>query len=200
MAYVSTEERRKQLVAAATRVIREHGVTNATTRRIADEAGAPLASLHYCFRGKDELYEMVMETLGVEGRTRLEESVSPGMGVSAAAAAILRETAAWALHTFEDRLTDYEVSIWAIRSGEFAHIPKKTYRTWIKHLGGLCRQARRDDEPEYDYDALGRMLLTLIDGFIIQHQMLQTRQSSKQADKLVATIQAAIDSGVFNVS
>ncbi|BCI55920.1 hypothetical protein NIIDNTM18_51980 [Mycolicibacterium litorale] len=187
-------------MAAATRVIREHGVSKATTRRIADEAGAPLASLHYCFRGKDELYEMVMETLGVEGRSRLAESVTAGMGVSAAAGAILRETAAWALQTFEDRLTDYEVAIWAIRSTEFAQIPKKTYRTWIKHLGGLCRDARRDDEPEYDYDALGRMLLVLIDGFIIQHQMLQTRHTSKQAEVSIATIQAAITSGVFSRS
>ncbi|MCV7060819.1 TetR family transcriptional regulator [Mycolicibacterium vaccae] len=195
---MATEERRKQLVAAATRVIREHGLSKATTRRIADEAGAPLASLHYCFRGKDELYEMVMDTLGVEGRDRLSEAVSAGMGVSEAAGAILRETAAWALATFEDRLTDYEVSIWAVRSGEFAHIPKKTYRTWIKHLGSLCREARRDDEPDYDYDSLGRMLLCLIDGFIIQHQMLQTRQSSKQTEMSIATIQAAIAGGVFD--
>jgi AcrR family transcriptional regulator len=198
VAYVSTEERRKQLVAAATRVIREHGVSKATTRRIADEAGAPLSSVHYCFRGKDELYEMVMETLGVQGRDRLEKVVSPGMGVGAATAAIIRETASWALNTYEDRLTDYEVLIWAIRSGEFAHIPKQTYRTWIKHLGGLCREAKSADEPEYDYDSLGRMLLTLIDGLIIQHQLMQTKQMSKQADKAAATIEAAVEAGVFN--
>jgi hypothetical protein len=156
--------------------------------------------VHYCFRGKDELYEMVMETLGVQGRDRLAEAVSPGMGVGAAAEAIIRETAAWSLSTFDDRLTDYEVSIWAIRSSEFAQIPKKTYRTWIKHLGGLCREARRPDEPEYDYDALGRMLLTLIDGFIIQHQMLQSRQMAKQTQKAAATIRAAIAAGVFDAS
>jgi AcrR family transcriptional regulator len=185
-------------VAAAARVIREHGLSNATTRRIAEEAGAPLASLHYCFRGKDELYEMVMETLGVQGRDRLSDSVSAGMGVSAAAGSILREAAAWSLQTFEDRLTDYEVSIWAIRSSEFAHIPKKTYRIWIKHLGGLCRKAKRDDEPDRDYDALGRMMLALIDGFIIQHQMLQTRQVSKQTEHSIGMIQAAIAAGVFD--
>lgn len=52
----------------------------------------------------------------MQGRDRLANSVSAGMGVSAAAGAILRETAAWALQTFADRLTDYEVSIWAIRA------------------------------------------------------------------------------------
>jgi len=195
---MTTEDRRKQLVAAAARVIRKHGLAKATTRRIADEAGAPLASLHYCFRGKDELYEMVMEDLGAQGRALLTDSVAVGMGVSAAAEAILRASAAWTLKTFEDRLTDYEVLIWAIRSGEYAQIPKNTYGVWIKHLGGLCREARSGDEPIYDYESLGQMLLALIDGFIIQHQLLQSRKTSKQTELSIATIQAAIAAGVFD--
>ncbi|MBO2006846.1 TetR family transcriptional regulator [Serratia marcescens] len=37
-------------------MITEHGVANATTRRIAEAAGSPLASLHYVFHTKDELF------------------------------------------------------------------------------------------------------------------------------------------------
>jgi len=60
--------RRQQLVGAATRVIREYGLSKATTPRIANEAGVPLAGVYYHFpRGKDELYETVMETLASTG-------------------------------------------------------------------------------------------------------------------------------------
>jgi hypothetical protein len=44
MSRVATNERREHFIKAASRVLREHGVARATTRRIAKEAGAPLAA------------------------------------------------------------------------------------------------------------------------------------------------------------
>ncbi|WP_366887893.1 TetR family transcriptional regulator, partial [Streptomyces sp. NPDC005476] len=55
MQRVRAEVRRQDLVAATVAVIAEHGVKGATTRRIAEAAGCPLASLHYVFHSKDEL-------------------------------------------------------------------------------------------------------------------------------------------------
>jgi AcrR family transcriptional regulator len=55
MARVTAAERRQQLIDAAFRVMARDGVAAATTRAIAAEAGAPLASFHYCFRSKEEL-------------------------------------------------------------------------------------------------------------------------------------------------
>jgi TetR/AcrR family transcriptional regulator, regulator of biofilm formation and stress response len=55
MARVSAEERRRQLVAAAFRVIGRDGFAGVTTRRVCAEAGAPLAAFHYCFASKQEL-------------------------------------------------------------------------------------------------------------------------------------------------
>ena len=49
MARVSADERRRQLVAAAFRVIGRDGFAGVTTRRVCAEAGAPLAAFHYCF-------------------------------------------------------------------------------------------------------------------------------------------------------
>ena len=56
-------EVRRHLVAATVAVIAEHGVKGATTRRIAEAAGCPLASLHYVFHSKDELLFAVYESL-----------------------------------------------------------------------------------------------------------------------------------------
>ena len=64
MARVSAEERRRQLVAAAFRVIGRDGFAAATTRRVCAEAGAPLAAFHYCFASKQELLaELTTQTM-----------------------------------------------------------------------------------------------------------------------------------------
>lgn len=55
MTRIPARERRRQLVAAAFRVIGEEGFAAATTRRVCAEAGAPLAAFHYCFASKQEL-------------------------------------------------------------------------------------------------------------------------------------------------
>lgn len=63
MARIPAAERRADLVAAAVRVIAAHGVDGATTRRIAEAANAPLATLHYCFATKEALFAAVFEYL-----------------------------------------------------------------------------------------------------------------------------------------
>jgi AcrR family transcriptional regulator len=64
MARVSAEERRRQLVAAAFRVIGRDGFAGVTTRRVCAEAGAPLAAFHYCFASKQELLaELTTQTM-----------------------------------------------------------------------------------------------------------------------------------------
>lgn len=55
MTHVPAADRRQQLIEAAIRVISSQGLAGATTRRIAEEAGASLATLHYCFESKVDL-------------------------------------------------------------------------------------------------------------------------------------------------
>lgn len=52
---MSVERRRALLVQAAFRVIADHGVEAATTRRISAAAEMSLASFHYAFESRDEL-------------------------------------------------------------------------------------------------------------------------------------------------
>ncbi|MGD1892328.1 MAG: TetR/AcrR family transcriptional regulator [Cyclobacteriaceae bacterium] len=54
---VSTEERIKQ---AATKVFVQKGYAATKTRDIAEEAGINIASLHYYYRSKDKLFELVI--------------------------------------------------------------------------------------------------------------------------------------------
>ncbi|WP_420212859.1 TetR/AcrR family transcriptional regulator [Burkholderia aenigmatica] len=63
MTRVRAALRRQDFVDAAVEVIAAHGVAGATTRRIAEAAGCPLASLHYVFHTKDDLFDAVYESL-----------------------------------------------------------------------------------------------------------------------------------------
>lgn len=59
---MSVDERRRVLIDSAFRVIADHGVEGATTRRICRHAGMPLASFHYAFESRAALLCAVMET------------------------------------------------------------------------------------------------------------------------------------------
>ncbi|MGV9824047.1 TetR/AcrR family transcriptional regulator [Gordonia sp. NPDC003429] len=59
---MSVDERRAALIESAYRVIADHGVEGATTRRICAHAGMPLASFHYAFESRTALLSAVMET------------------------------------------------------------------------------------------------------------------------------------------
>jgi len=197
MAYISNAERREQFIQAATRVIREHGIGAATTRRIAEAAEAPLGSLHYCFRGKDELYESVMRTLGWEGMARIRSVVTSDMGVANAVAAMLRALASWTLESYDNHLIEYEVFIWAIRSKKFSHIPADAYGDWITLISGLLNTARREDEPEYDFEAITRMMMAFVDGYSLQDQYLSEELICEHFESAIKVIVRGIDAGDF---
>ena len=82
MAYLPAEERRQRIVEAAIEVIAAEGLAGATTRRIAERADAPLGALHYCFRNKDELMQVVAEHGATALRTSFDD-VDPSAGLEA---------------------------------------------------------------------------------------------------------------------
>ncbi|WP_179210995.1 TetR/AcrR family transcriptional regulator [Cellulomonas iranensis] len=54
------DRRRRQLVAAAVRVVARDGVAGASTRAVTAEAGIPLGSLHYAFGSREALLDAVL--------------------------------------------------------------------------------------------------------------------------------------------
>ncbi|CAG7844856.1 HTH-type transcriptional regulator RcdA [Pseudoclavibacter triregionum] len=66
MARIPVAERRDALIAATIRVMEREGIGETTTRKIAAEAGMPLASLHYAFSSRGELIAAATRTLAEE--------------------------------------------------------------------------------------------------------------------------------------
>src|SRR5690349_12862509 len=115
MARVKAADRRNDLVSAAIRVIAAHGVDGATTRRIADEANAPLATLHYCFHSKEALFAAVFDHLSEQYRAVLTETDVAGADLPATARAILRAVMNWYLESTEFASATIELISWAQR-------------------------------------------------------------------------------------
>lgn len=136
MAYLSADERRQRIVEAAIQVIAEEGLARATTRRIADRAEAPLGALHYCFRNKDELMQVVAEHGASELRERFDD-VDPGEGLEATIRNSIGAMWSWVRANLGLQLALMELGLWRIRRGGD---PKEVYAMWNSFGGDLLRE------------------------------------------------------------
>lgn len=187
------------LIEAAAKVIREEGVSAATTRRIASEAGVPLGSVHYHFENKQQLFEAVSDSFGATGKEFVAKHVHPKMGVAAAAGAIARAFSAWAAQAPADQLTEFELGIWALRTKTQFKLPQQTYEEWVNHYRGLLQLGHRSDEPPRDIDAIARSLVALVDGFIIQDHFLREAQLPFSAERMIVSFVKGIEDNVFDL-
>ncbi|GED96940.1 TetR/AcrR family transcriptional regulator [Gordonia crocea] len=75
MARMTVEQRRDALVTAAHRVIADHGVEGATTRRVCAQAQMPLASFHYAFESRTALLAAVIDQAVPRDLTSLADEI-----------------------------------------------------------------------------------------------------------------------------
>lgn len=121
-----------ELVEAAIRVIGRDGVSAATTRKIADEAGVPLGTVHYWFDDKNDLLEDVV----AEVVTRLEKAVDQtGRPDGGASRADLRAALddAWHVVVEDDpgaQLGLYELTALALRTPSMRGLARRQYESY----------------------------------------------------------------------
>jgi AcrR family transcriptional regulator len=115
VAYLSYEERRSSLIDAAVEVIVSEGLAKTTTRRVAEQAGAAIGTLHYCFRNKEELMEAVVER-GTSTFGSAFEDIEPAEGVEATIRASVAAYWAWARDNPGLNMALQELLVWMIRN------------------------------------------------------------------------------------
>lgn len=160
MARLDAESRRKQLVDATVKVIAEHGVAGATTRRIVSEAGCPLASLHYAFHTKDDLFHAVYENLW-------EQTFELNQGVTTTAeqaSTALREIIEWLIAHPDLARAQAELFYWSLRNNP--DLTKRSHHTTMIHFRDLVRQVLRDPASDMKVDELAKLFLCITDGLL----------------------------------
>lgn len=121
----------EELVRAALRVIARDGVAGATTRKIADEAGVPLGTVHYWFADKNELLEEVVR----EVVRRLETAVTATGMPHGGTLDDVRDglNAAWSEVVQDDpgaQLALYELTALAVRTSEMRRLARLQYSAY----------------------------------------------------------------------
>ncbi|MGI5128643.1 TetR/AcrR family transcriptional regulator [Pseudonocardia sp. CA-107938] len=169
MAHVPVEERRTQLVQAAVRVISRDGVAAASTRRIAEEAGASQASLHYSFRSKEELFAAVTEYAVDATRVALEaRQVVPGSGLRHAVAQLLALFRESALTERDLTVAQYELQMWALHAPAHQDLAAHCYARFTEVLSAVLDAAATPAEQGIDTARLARLLMVVADGTALQ--------------------------------
>lgn len=164
MARVGAELRRQDFVKATVKVIAEHGVANATTRRIAAAAGCPLASLHYVFRTKDELLYAVYESLFSLPQQSLDQ-VPAGTTASETAAGMLRQVVNWFSTNPDLARAQSELFIWAMRNRP--EMASKIYSVSTEATEHALERAVGEQLDATTLKAISRLIIQLFDGLLI---------------------------------
>jgi len=165
MARLPAGQRREDFITAAVQIIAERGVHGATTRRIAERAQAPLASLHYCFHTKEELFLAIYDDMAAS-QMRDGFHVREGAGLGRAAAGLLRQIAAWFAKDDIYAQAQLELFFWVLRQD--SDLGKKVYQVHLDRLEGLLRQGLRPDDDVKLVEVLARALASVADGLVPQ--------------------------------
>ncbi|MGW0813031.1 TetR/AcrR family transcriptional regulator [Streptomyces viridiviolaceus] len=162
---MSADTRREQLIEAAVQVIAREGADRATTRKIAEEAKAPLASLHYCFQNKENLLLAVFTQLSgempVEADPLEDESVSPGQAMEQRLARAMQ----WTVENPLRVRAMIEVTLWAERYDP--ELSVTFYEGFFKSSEAALRKAGTTLSDE-ELHSLVRVGMSIVDGLSLQ--------------------------------
>lgn len=185
MARIPAAERSAELVAAAVHVIAAHGVDGATTRRIAEEANAPLATLHYCFSSKEVLFSAVFDYVAAQYREVLVRSDVHG-DLETTARGLMRGVLEWYLENREFCAAIVELISWAKRQeGAQAEMvyneASATIRTILENDATASGRTVAPDT----LDELTYVVTALSDGFALNWLVFDDRAAARRQIDLV---------------
>ncbi|MGN8342439.1 TetR/AcrR family transcriptional regulator [Pseudomonas sp. SMV71] len=164
MARIGAEERRQDFIEATIKVIAEHGVANATTRRIAAAAGSPLASLHYVFHTKEELFYAVYESLINMPQQSLLHPPA-GANLAESVGEMLRQLVKWFIAHPERAITQFELFFWNLRNDP--EMAAKIYTVSIEATQQAVQKATGDALDQTALITVSRLLINLFDGLLL---------------------------------
>ncbi|WP_409301249.1 TetR/AcrR family transcriptional regulator [Pseudomonas sp. KCJK8993] len=164
MARIGAEERRQDFIEATIKVIAEYGIADATTRRIAVAADSPLASLHYVFHTKDELFCAVYESLISMPQQSLQY-VPKGSTTAESIGEMLRQLVKWFTLHPERASTQFELFFWNLRNNP--EMATKIYAVSIEATQQAIRKMTDDGLDQTALTTISRLLINLFDGLLL---------------------------------
>ncbi len=185
---------RARIVAGALKALERNGIGDTTTRRIADEAGVRLATLHYHFDSKEAVLLAVLEVLIAELTATLHDTLDARSDPPTRIAHLVRTAWAYAEATRERQVVQYELTLYALRTKGGAWLAERQYRAYVAAYRAQLWNGPGRGLDEREADVLARFILAGIDGLILQRLSGALRERAEgQVEALIAGAQALID-------
>lgn len=162
---MSSADRRRELIAAALRVIAANGVAAATTRAIVAEADMSLASFHYAFESRDAMMRDLIEVV-------VHDEVA-AVFAEIEFTADLRETLRSGLQGYFDNLVAepareqvmFELMHFALRTPGLEHLAREQYERYFAAVVSVLEQAQHHGVAwSLPLDDIARFIVTVTDG------------------------------------
>ncbi|WP_327106243.1 TetR/AcrR family transcriptional regulator [Nonomuraea glycinis] len=183
---VDHDERRREVLTAASRVIVRDGIDAATTRAIAKEAGYSNGVLAHYFTDKDEILLSALRQSHQHIRERLARKVDAASGLAALRELLLDNLPLDAERTQETRL---EVSFWSrsLASERLAEVQRAEAAELRSAVRDLLGQARAAGELTSDQslDDLTEQFLALVDGLSLHLLLYPDRLRRADLERLL---------------
>jgi AcrR family transcriptional regulator len=167
---VSADDRREQLIDATIEIMKRVGVQSLTVRAVAQEAGATLAAVHYCFRGKEEMIHAAIERW-LANMLSYAQHVPTSDGLRAAVVSFARSYWDELEMVPHDVLAQIELVIWSARQERAQDFGGLIYPGYEKGLGAIFERTLSDshENSSITSEDLTRAVLVIIDGCSLQY-------------------------------
>lgn len=181
------EAKRRQILAAAVRVIGTGGLTSLTHRAVAEAAGVPLGSMTYYFRDRDELIDQTMAYAVAIEQERMAGIVDRVTGEPSVEASVALLTEIFLDKSIADPLYDlalFEMFMEATRN------PGLRSRTvaWSELIAGIIDRVLPPTDPALPREMAVQIVAALIDGLMLESASNGALTLDELADHLRATI------------
>ncbi len=167
---MSAEDRKEQLISATMELMRRKGVQAVTTRAIAKEANAPLATAHYCFGNKEELMDAAAGAW-LKNLNSYSNDIPVHLGLRKA----VEEVAEGYWRALEEEptsiLAQIELILWATRNDATSSLATKIYPAYEGELEKIFSAATHNTDSHclLDIPTLARSFLMIYDGAALQY-------------------------------
>lgn len=188
MPHIPAEERRRQLVEAALRVIAKVGLDAAGTRQIAAEAGAPLSSLHYAFRDKNELLASVYQYLVDRDAAILETAIPAGCGLETGVRTLTLDFVEGMFDDEPNMMANYQIFFWSVSTPTYNAVANQAYAKYRELCVAALQRAADGKLPDDKAVAMVGFLMNAIDGVVLQYMAQRDRVAARANLEVFAAI------------
>ncbi len=162
---VDVDQRRREVAAAAARVIARDGIDGASMRAVASEGGWTTGMLAHYFSNKRELLAFTLESS--LDRRRSDVASAAGSGAEA-----IRSTLLEALPITEDNRLHWVVALTfaaqAASDPDLAEMQRLAHRSWRASLRGLILQLPDRTAEDVAATCEAERMIALVDGIALQ--------------------------------